>query len=195
MQGKLIIVSGPSGTGKTTVVHDLLDQFAELAFSISATTRSMRSDEKDGQDYYFLDKADFEARINDDAFLEYEEVYKDLYYGTLMEEIQRIWDMQQIPVLDIDVKGALNIKKHFRGDPLLIFIHPGSKENLEERLNARGTEKPEKVQKRLDKADFELSAASEFHHVLYNYRLSETQAKTRELVKEYLIKAKAESQS
>jgi guanylate kinase len=189
MQGKLIIVSGPSGTGKTTIVQNLLDQFPELTFSISATTRSLREQEKEGEDYYFMTPDEFESRLSNHAFLEYEEVYEGLYYGTLMSELHRIWNNNQIPVLDIDVKGAINIKNHFQGNPLLIFIHPGSRENLRKRLEGRGTEGNNKIQKRLERAENELALADKFHHVLYNYNLEETLASAQSLVEKYLGKA------
>jgi len=189
MRGKLIIISGPSGTGKTTVVHYLLDQFKELTFSISATTRPARHSEVDGQDYYFLAQADFEARIQENAFLEYEEVYEGIYYGTLMDEIEQKWKNQQIPVLDIDVKGALNIDAQFSGGPLTIFIHPGSLANLETRLKSRGTEHQAKINKRLERADEELRLAQQFQHVLYNYQLEATLANVKALVAPYLAKA------
>ncbi len=186
MYGKLIIISGPSGTGKTTIVHHLLDQYPELTFSISATTRSLREKEKEGEDYYFMTQSEFESKLGNEEFLEYEEVYEGLYYGTLMSELDRIWNNNQIPVLDIDVKGAINIKNHFKGDPLLIYIHPGSKETLRKRLEGRGTEGSTKIQKRLERAEAELAMADEFHHVLYNHNLEKTLKSAQSLVEQYL---------
>lgn len=186
MHGKLIIVSGPSGTGKTTVVQYLIEHFPPITFSISATTRPPREHEIDGQDYYFLDQATFEEKVQNQEFLEYEQVYEDVYYGTLMSELERIWENNQVPALDIDVKGALNIKAQYGGNPLLIFIHPGSIDNLSKRLNSRGTENERKIKKRLDRAEKELELAKDFQHILYNYQLEETLARARSLVEDYM---------
>jgi len=174
MSGKLIIVSGPSGSGKTTVVHHLIDHFTELAFSVSATTRKVRGKEQEGSDYYFLKPNDFRDKIQAGEFLECEEVYHGLYYGTLRTELERLWGQNQIPVLDIDVKGAVNIKKHFEGSTLSIFIHPGSMENLEARLKNRHTENNEGIKTRLKRAEQEIKFAEEFDEVLMNEDLNET---------------------
>lgn len=186
MGGKIVIVSGPSGTGKTTVVQNLLENFPDLTFSISATTRKPRSNEIPGQDYYFLDETEFKNAASNGGFVEYEEVYKGLFYGTLLSEIKRIWENGQIPVLDIDVKGALNIKQNFNGTPLLIFVHPGSIKNLKERLKNRGSESKESLKRRLTKAEKELEVCSEFDYILYNYRLEQTLKEAKDRVETYL---------
>lgn len=191
MSQKLVLISGPSGTGKTTLVHRLLDTYPELRFSISATTRSPRQEEKIGRDYHFLDTATFKDCIQQGDFLEYEEVYSGVYYGTLYSELEQIWQNDQVPVLDIDVKGALKIKEQFTGNPLMIYIHPLSKENLRARLEQRGTDSQAKIERRLAKAEEELSLAEGFDHVIYNKNLEQSLSEADDLVKAYLKQPKA----
>ncbi len=191
MSQKLVLISGPSGTGKTTLVHRLLNTYPELRFSISATTRSPRDQEEKGRDYHFMDTATFKERIQQGDFLEYEEVYSGIYYGTLYSELERIWQNDQVPVLDIDVKGALKTKEHFTGAPLMIYIHPLSKENLRARLEQRGTDSQAKIERRLAKAEEELSLANGFDHVIYNKNLEQSLKEANDLVKTYLKQQKA----
>lgn len=186
MPGKLVLISGPSGTGKTTIVRHLLRTFDQLNFSISATTRTPRSGEQAGWDYYFMEQTAFESLIRNDAFIEYEEVYRGLYYGTLYSELERIWQNSQVPVLDIDVKGAINVKRKFDRNPLMIYIHPGSQENLRRRLEQRGTDSQQKIERRLAKAGEELALTGAFDHVIYNENLDQTIEKADALVRNYL---------
>lgn len=186
---KLFVFSAPSGSGKTTIVKHLLTQTdLPLAFSISATSREARGEEVDAKDYYFLSVTDFEKKIANDEFLEFEEVYKGNFYGTLKSEVTRIWNEGKAVLFDIDVVGALNIMKQFPKETLGIFVQPPSKEELEKRLRNRGTESEEKVLMRLAKADEELATASLFDAIITNDNLSIAKEEAYQLVRKFLQK-------
>lgn len=186
MQEKVIIVSAPSGAGKTSIVKHLLKAVPELCFSISATTRARRDYEKDGHDYYFISVEQFKNRLEKDEFLEWQEVYHDQFYGTLKSEVDRIWNNGQIVIFDVDVLGGLNIKKYFGEKALSIFIEPPTIEELESRLRGRGTETAESLKKRLDKAEYELSFSNQFDRVVLNDDLATAQQEVIELVTGFL---------
>jgi guanylate kinase len=186
MQGKVIIVSAPSGAGKTSIVRHLLQAVPELQFSISATTRAKRDYETDGKDYYFITPDEFKKRLDNDEFLEWQEVYENQYYGSLKSEVERIWQNGQTVIFDVDVLGGLNIKKFYDEHALAIFIEPPSVEELANRLRNRGTESPESFQKRLDKAEYELSFSSQFDKIILNDVLEQAQEETIQLVKDFL---------
>ncbi len=173
--GKAIIFSAPSGSGKTTIVRHLLDTFDFLSFSISATTRKRRTErEVHGKDYYFLTHQEFKNRIAAGEFIEWEEVYDGNYYGTLRSEIDRIWSLGQHVIFDVDVKGGLNLKKHFREKALAIFVRVKDVKVLEERLRHRNTESEENIKKRLAKAEFELTYENGFDKTLISDKLELT---------------------
>lgn len=186
-QGKLIVFSAPSGSGKTTIVKHLLT-FPELAlaFSISATSRYMREGEIDGKDYYFISAQEFHKKIQENAFIEYEEVYKDNFYGTLISEVERIWSEGKNVIFDIDVVGGLNIKKQFPEQTLAIFVSPPSVEELERRLRFRQTESDEKIAMRIEKAEREISRAPEFDIILKNHDLETAKEEAYQLVNQFL---------
>lgn len=185
--GKLIVFSAPSGSGKTTIVRHLLEQKElHLDFSISATSRQKRGEEIDGKDYYFLTPEDFQAKIDADEFIEYEEVYKDNFYGTLKSELERIWAKGKHVIFDIDVVGGLNIKRQFPKNTLAIFVSPPSVEELERRLRYRQTETEEKIQMRLAKAEREIAESSKFDIILKNYDLEIAKNDAYKLVSDYL---------
>lgn len=185
--GKLIVFSAPSGSGKTTIVRHLLEQKElHLDFSISATSRQKRGDEIDGKDYYFLTPEDFQAKIDADEFIEYEEVYKNNFYGTLKSELERIWAKGKHVIFDIDVVGGLNIKRQFPKNTLAIFVSPPSVEELERRLRYRQTETEEKIQMRLAKAEREIAESSKFDIILKNYDLEIAKNDAYKLVSDYL---------
>ena len=186
MQEKVIIVSAPSGAGKTSIVKHLLKAVPELCFSISVTTRARRDYEKDGHDYYFISVEQFKNRLEKDEFLEWQEVYHDQFYGTLKSEVDRIWNNGQIVIFDVDVLGGLNIKKYFGEKALSIFIEPPTIEELESRLRGRGTETAESLKKRLDKAEYELSFSNQFDRVVLNDDLATAQQEVIELVTGFL---------
>ena len=171
---KLIIFSAPSGSGKTTVVQHLLSVIDELAFSISATTRHKRPNELDGKDYYFLSIEEFKKRIEQDHFLEYEEVYPGLFYGTLKSEVDRLWKLGKSVIFDVDVVGGLNIKKYFGDQALAVFLRPPSVEELAKRLRERNTEAVSQLNERIEKATDELKYESEFDIVIVNDKLDLT---------------------
>lgn len=167
--GKAIIFSAPSGSGKTTIVRHLLEKFPNIGFSISASTRDRRGrTEQHGKDYYFLTPEEFKQKIDQNAFIEWEEVYEGNFYGTLKEEIQRLWDNGQHVIFDVDVKGGLNLKKYFGDQALAIFVKVPSLEILEERLKDRGTESDESLSRRLFKAKFEMSFEDKFDKTIVN---------------------------
>ena len=184
--GKVLIFSAPSGSGKTTIVRHLLERFPELEFSISATSRAPRGAERDGVDYYFMDDAEFRARVEQGEFVEWEEVYAGTCYGTLRAEIDRIWDREHVVVFDVDVVGALNIKKLFGDQALSIFIMPPSVEVLRARLEGRGTDSPEAIERRLAKAEREIAYASKFDRVIVNDDLETAYAEARRVVGDFL---------
>lgn len=186
-KGKLIVFSAPSGSGKTTLVKHLLAQSdLKLEFSISAASRAPRGQEQHGKDYYFLSVEQFQEKIKNDEFVEYEEVYAGNYYGTLKSELERIWSKGHHIIFDIDVVGGLNIKKQFPEQTLSIFVKPPSKEELERRLRSRQTETEEKIQMRLAKADQELSVAGQFDEVLINNDLEVAKEEAYRLVENFL---------
>lgn len=166
--GKLVIFSAPSGSGKTTIVRELLKRFPQFEFSISATSRKPRGEEKHGVDYYYLSGEEFRERVERDEFVEWEEVYAGTCYGTLKSEMERIWAKGNIIVFDVDVMGGINLKRLFGDDACSIFIMPPSVGELERRLRGRGTDSEEVIQKRIDKAEFELSKAKEFDFTVVN---------------------------
>ena len=185
-KGKLIVFSAPSGSGKTTLVNHLLKQDLPLGFSISATSRAPRGSEKNGKDYYFLSKESFNKKINENAFIEYEEVYEGTYYGTLNSEIKRLWKEGKHVLFDVDVEGGLNIKKKFPENTLSIFVQPPSIKELEIRLRKRATENEEKIQQRLNKSDEELSFSKNFDVILINDNINEAKKKATNLVKQFI---------
>jgi guanylate kinase len=188
MKGKVIIMSAPSGAGKTSIVKHVLDYLPELRFSTSATTRAMREGEVNGRDYHFLSVEDFRKGIEHDDFLEWEEVYRNQFYGTLKSEIQRIWDEGKTVIFDVDVKGGLNIKKYFGDNALAIFVKPPTVEELENRLRKRGTETEESLRKRVAKAEYELTFAPRFDRVILNDNLDDARAETLRTIREFLDK-------
>jgi guanylate kinase len=187
MEGKLFIFSAPSGSGKTTIVQHLLNTDPRIGFSISACTREMReSKEANGKDYYFLSVDEFKRRIEDNEFVEWEEVYPDRFYGTLRSEVQRIWDMGKHVIFDVDVKGGIQLKEQFGDIALSIFVKVPSLEELAKRLTDRNTESEESLKIRLEKMKYESSFQDQFDIVLVNDRLDETFVKAHELVNEFL---------
>lgn len=185
-EGKLIIVSAPSGAGKTTIVHYLLNKIPELSFSISATTRQRRGDEQDQKDYYFISKEDFLHMVAKHEFVEFEEVYSGTFYGTLRSEIQRIWDIEKHVIFDIDVEGGLRLKKKYEERSLSIFVQPPSYEVLVERLTGRGTDSPEKLKERIEKARKELTYADRFDIILKNNDLDTACKEAEKIVRDFL---------
>tara|TARA_B100000963_G_scaffold354055_1_gene369901 strand:- start:338 stop:910 length:573 start_codon:yes stop_codon:yes gene_type:complete len=185
-KGKLIVFSAPSGSGKTTLVNHLLKQNLPLGFSISATSRSPRGSEKNGKDYYFLSKESFKKKIIENAFIEYEEVYEETYYGTLSSEIKRLWKDGKHVLFDIDVEGGLNIKKKFPENTLAIFVQPPSIKELENRLRKRATENEGKIRQRLDKSCRELAFSKNFDVILINDDLNEAKKKATSLVNQFI---------
>jgi len=186
MKGKLVIISAPSGAGKTTIAKHLLDSGLNLSFSVSATTRPLRGDEKDGTDYYFLTKTDFKTRVENNEFVEWEEVYKDILYGTLYSELDRIWSNGHNVLFDVDVKGGINLKKRFGTDSIAIFVMPPSVEELENRLIKRATDSPEKIKMRVEKAREELGLANQFDTVIINKQLDQAKSEAFKIVSSFL---------
>ena len=178
LMGKVIIFSAPSGSGKTTIVHRLLERYPQLEFSISATSRAPRGAERDGVDYYFLSQEAFAAAVAEGRFVEWEEVYKGTCYGTLRSEVERIWQKGHVIVFDVDVLGGINLKRIFGQDACSVFIMPPSVEELRRRLEGRGTDSPEAIDRRVAKAEFELTKAPEFDHTVVNDRLDDAVEET-----------------
>ena len=188
MEGKLIIFSAPSGSGKSSIINYLLDQGLPIQFSISATSRDPRGDEQHGIHYYFFTPDEFRSYINADNFLEYEEVYTDKYYGTLKSEVERIIKTGQSVIFDVDVVGGCNIKKIYGNRALSVFIKPPSIDELRHRLEKRNTDTPEVIEKRLEKAEFELSFASKFDVIIINDDLTKAQAAALKIVQSFIDK-------
>jgi guanylate kinase len=186
MKGKVIIITAPSGAGKTTVVKHLLKSFPQLAFSVSATTRPIREGEVDGRDYYFLSETDFKNKITANEFLEWEEVYAGRFYGTLLSEVKRLNDEGKTVVFDVDVKGALNIKNKFVNNALAVFVKTPSTEILIERLKNRSTESEAELQKRIERMQYELTFENNFDFTLINDKLEETLKRAQTLTENFL---------
>ncbi len=188
MAGKLIIFSAPSGAGKTTIVRHLLKiEDLKLEFSISACTRKKREGEENNKDYYFLSVDEFQAKIEDDAFVEWEEVYKNQYYGTLRSEIDRIKTLNKNIIFDIDVRGGINIKNQFNNEALSVFIMPPSIEELGTRLESRGTDTEDRIKKRLQKARYEFKFSNKFDLIIVNEDLEKTLKEAEKVVRGFLF--------
>ena len=183
---KVVIVCAPSGSGKTSIVKYLLDSGLPLALSVSATSRTKRAQESDGKDYYFISADEFRTRVANGEFLEWQEVYENQFYGTLLAELDRIWKAGNAVIFDVDVLGGLNIKKHFGDKALSVFIKPPTLECLRQRLLGRGTETPETLKKRLDKSEFELSFEDKFDKIILNDTLSVAQQEAYNLISGFL---------
>jgi guanylate kinase len=183
---KLIVITAPSGAGKTSITRHLLKTFPVLAFSISAATRQPRSYETNGVDYYFIPLEDFKKKIKRKEFAEWEMVYEGKYYGTLKSELERIWENKQVPLLDIDVKGAIHIQQQYPKSLLTIFIEPPSIEELKRRLASRGTETAESLQARVNKASYELSFKDHFNKCILNDDLKRACDEAEAIIKEFL---------
>lgn len=184
--GRAIIFSAPSGSGKTTLVHHLLSSNPDLSFSVSATTRSRRGKELPGKDYYFFTPHEFREKLHEDAFVEWQEVYPDRYYGTLKSEIDRVWANQKNVIFDVDVKGGINLKNYFGDRALAIFVRPPSIQVLEQRLTARNTETPESLRDRLAKAEYELKFEELFDTTVVNDDLERTKQEVQKLYTNFI---------
>ncbi|MFO7934209.1 MAG: guanylate kinase [Bacteroidales bacterium] len=186
MEGKLLIFSAPSGAGKSTIVRHLMQLDLGLEFSISATSRRPREDEKQGREYYFITGGEFRRKIDNHEFIEWEEVYPGCYYGTLRSELERIWNQGKHALFDIDVQGGLNLKREFGEKALAVFVMPPSMEILEKRLRARGTDEVGSLQERLDKAASEMKFATWFDRILVNDQLDGTLTEAESMVRNFL---------
>jgi guanylate kinase len=186
MTGKAIIFSAPSGAGKTTIVKHLLELDMGLEFSISACSRLPREQEVDGHDYYFISVADFRKHIEQDDFLEWEEVYLGHYYGTLKSELDRIWSRQKHVVFDVDVVGGMNLKEYFGQNALAVFVQPPSMQELEKRLRDRSTDTENKIRERMVKAASEMEYSARFDVILVNDHLADTLVRGRKIVQDFL---------
>ena len=185
-KGKVIIFSAPSGSGKSTIVNALLARMERLEFSISATSRAPRGEERHGREYYFLTSDEFARRIERGDFVEWEEVYAGTCYGTLRAELQRIWEAGNVIVFDIDVKGGINLKRQFGDEALAIFVMPPSIEELERRLRRRGTESEDTIKKRIGRAELELSFAPQFDKIIVNDDLEKAIDRTEAAIRKFL---------
>ncbi len=185
-KGKLIIVSAPSGSGKTSIVKYLLEHITDLAFSISATSRSPRRNEKDGVDYYFMSAVEFRNKIRKDEFVEWEEVYTDTYYGTLRSEINRMWNSGQHIIFDVDVEGGLNLKKEYGCRAMSLFIKPPGINELRKRLLNRDTDPPQEIETRINKSREEMEKANRFDKIIINDDLDKACMETLEICKGFL---------
>jgi guanylate kinase len=185
-KGKLLIFSAPSGSGKTTLVKHVMEHVDNLAFSISATSRNKRYGEINGKDYYFLTVDEFKKKINNDEFVEWEEVYKDKFYGTLKSEVERIRNSGKNVVFDVDVVGGVNIKKLYGDEALGVFVMPPSIEVLKERLESRGTDNESDIKTRINKAEYELTFSNLFDEIIINDDLEKAKLETIELVKSFI---------
>ena len=186
-KGKLIVFSAPSGSGKTTIVRHLLGkEDLNLEFSISAATREARGEEVNGKDYYFMSLSDFKSHIKNEDFVEWEEVYRDNFYGTLKSEVERIWAKGKNVIFDIDVAGGLRIKHKFPEETLAVFVKPPSIDELKIRLKKRSTESDEKINMRIAKASVELATAPQFDVIIKNYDLDVAKAEACDLVREFV---------
>ena len=183
---KVIIFSAPSGSGKTTLVKHCLQQFPQLQFSVSATTRALRGEEIHGKDYFFLSVEAFKKLISENAFVEYEEVYHDKFYGTLKSEVERIWNEGKVVIFDVDVKGGISLKKYFGEQALSIFIMPPSIEELERRLVSRATDDAETIRTRVGKASEEMTFKDQFDEIVVNNDLDEAKTSVEQLLKNFL---------
>jgi guanylate kinase len=186
-QQKILIITAPSGAGKTSITHHLLTLFADrLAFSISAATRPPRGNEKNGVDYYFMSIEEFTNKIQHEEFVEWEMVYEGKYYGTLKAELQRIWSEGKVPVLDIDVKGAIHVQQQYPETTLSLFIEPPSVDELKRRLMSRGTESEESLNARVNKASYEISFKTHFNKIIVNSDLTKACREAEEIVQDFL---------
>ena len=183
----IVVFTAPSGAGKTSIVRHLLARFPALSFSISASTRSRRPEEVDGKDYYFMSLEDFQHKIRDNAFVEWEMVYEGKYYGTLRSELERIWAIGKVPILDIDVKGAIHVQQQYP-HTLSVFIEPPSVGELHRRLQSRGTETSESLETRVNKAEYELSFRNHFGAIIVNRDLPQACREADKLVGAFLAK-------
>lgn len=183
---KVIIFSAPSGSGKTTLVKYALEIFPELEFSISCTTRQPRGNEIHTIDYHFISPEEFRQKISEDAFVEYEEVYTDKYYGTLKSEVEKIWNNQKVVIFDVDVKGGISLKKYFKDQALSIFIEPPSIEELERRLINRNTDDAETIKTRVEKAEEEMSYAKDFDVIVINENLDQAKGEIKNLIESFI---------
>ncbi len=188
MSGKLIIFSAPSGAGKTTIVHHLLSKKFGLEFSISATTRERRGEEVEGKDYYYLSVEDFKNKISKKDFVEWEEVYKDNFYGTLRTEVERIWAAGSTVIFDVDVDGGLNLKHAYGDKALAIFVMPPSLDKLRKRLEGRDTETPESVDRRMKKAPQEIEKCVDFDKLILNDKLPDAFKKAENMIRNFIKK-------
>lgn len=186
MSNKVIIFSAPSGSGKSTIVSHILKLHPEMEFSVSATSRAPRGQERNGIEYHFFTADEFRKMIAEDKFVEYEEVYTGSFYGTLKSEVQRIWDKGHVIIFDVDVKGGVNLKKYFGDKALSVFIQAPSVEELRKRLVARGTDSAEAIAKRVAKASEEMTYADKFDYILVNDDLQKAYAETEKVVDDFL---------
>jgi guanylate kinase len=183
---KIILITAPSGSGKTSIVKHLMKEFPSLAFSVSATTRRPRENEKDGKDYYFISEKDFREKIHNKEFLEWEMVYEGKYYGTLKSDIERIWKENKVPVLDIDVQGAIHVQQQYPVNTISIFIQPPSIQELKRRLKLRGSETEDSLQARLNKSTYEMTFKNHFENIVVNENFVTACKEVEKIIQEFL---------
>ncbi|MEO6837387.1 MAG: guanylate kinase [Ginsengibacter sp.] len=183
---KIILITAPSGSGKTSIVKHLMKKFPALSFSVSATTRSPRKNEKEGKDYYFVSEDDFKVKIHNKEFLEWEMVYEGKYYGTLKSDIERIWKEKKVPVLDIDVQGAIHVQQQYPVNTIAIFVQAPSTDELKRRLQLRGSETEESLQARLNKSTYEMTFKNQFENIIVNETFEDACKETGKIIAKFL---------